>query len=207
MPNIIIVFLFIFITPHVGVSQYYDDMRYDAILPNYEYKKLNNQVLLFLNKQDTTNNLKKHIKPVYSIFPLIVVENHYSCDTRLIYYDILLYAKKTLQNKNIWFLFLFHKEKRDLVWEMGISSSDTIYSDTNYKSRDNYMQTYKTPPSNNQIIDFLTKQTDSIETNLLSNCRFSWKNIIHNSKKSMGTILSFDDKFVPFQNTYLDTLN
>lgn len=205
--NAIVVFLLFFISTHIGISQYYDNMRYDAVLPNYEYKKLNNQVLLFLNKQDTTNNLKKHIKPIYIVFPLIVIENHYDCDNHSIYYDILLYAKKTLQNKNTWHLLLFHKNKDDSVWRLGASSPNKIYTD-NIDKLDNYMQLYRIPPNNNQTINFLTKQSNSLETDSLSDCRFNWKNIIHNSKESTGAIFkAFDNNIVFIRNIYVDTLN
>ena len=53
MLRIITLALLVCATPYIGISQYYNDMRYEAILPSYEYKKLNAQALLWLDKQDT----------------------------------------------------------------------------------------------------------------------------------------------------------
>jgi len=95
--------------------------------------------MVFLNQQimpdSYMNNLEKNIKPTYDIFPLITVESHYYCDDHFIYYDVLIYAKRTLQHANIDYLLMFHKNKKDSIWRTGTSS---LYTDTNYKFTSTY---------------------------------------------------------------------
>ncbi|MCC7437677.1 MAG: hypothetical protein IT211_04205 [Armatimonadetes bacterium] len=197
--------LMFFVFSYLCTSQYYDDMRYEAVVANTEYKRINAQVLLFLNEQDTMQYINVKSKPAYSVLPLITIENHYTCDDSFVYYDIFLCAKKTFLNQSIWYLLLFHKKREDSIWRLGASSVGNV--DTNDKFISNYMQTYQNPPDNGQIIRFLTKKS-----NLSLSCSFTWSKMVPDSTGSNSHSLvlldaTWPDTQVYSYARYVDTLN
>ena len=197
--------LMFFVFPYLCASQYYDDMRYEAVVSNTEYKRITAQVLLFLNEQDTMQYLNVKRKPAYSVLPLMTIENHYACDNISVYYDIFLCVKKTFLNQNIWYLLLFHKKRENSIWRPGTSSIGNV--DTNNKFVNNYMQTYQNPPDNSQIIKFLT-----IKPNSSLSCSFTWSDVVSDSRGSNSHSLilvdtTWSDTQVYSQARYVDTLN